>query len=1036
MDARRRRIGIETGGEEQMRALLAFTALAVSTSLALAQSGDAPLRTANAMLQRGLHAEAATEYESALRSLDKASARDEARYGLAMARYHTGEDAQALRALDELETGSRFQFRADADVLRVHLLFRQKDYVRAADAAQVAIKHQDHAAWPSSASLLVESLHRAGRHDQAVEAYSASASRLGKDVNSYRRASLLAGLSQSSIAKREADHLRAAELFAKAIPPQGRDDLSDIAMLRRAESLRRAGRTADALGAFRLALSRGGESVQADAMLSIAAMLRADGKAAEAIETLTALAEQHPGFQPQRVQFELGLAHIDNTTYAEASRALERAARTEDEALADDIAYWRAKADLRRDRPADAARRLTEAVGRYPQSELIAEMRYDRAVALERAGDTNAPAAFEEFLASHRDHPLAPDALYAQASLALKGGDTKRALSLAQRFQSRHADHPLTPNVRFLQGEAAYRRGEYADAASAFATLIEADDAPLAQQSRYRLGMSLHAVGRDDDAAEHLRAVAGGSDTKADFLPALFTLADIEFSAERWRDAERGFAQYLKATERKGEAADAATMKLALAQLRQGKTEESTSTLTGLLETWPRSEHAPHALFEIGQAHATAGRDDEATRVLNLLLERHESSRFTPHALRHLAAIAGRQGEAERAAFLYARAAETGGTELAKEIAVDRARALINAGKPEEAARLLQGMEGPARGWRVIALSRAGQNEPAVKLAIGFDAKSLPDQDRALYQYSVATSLRATGQTNQAAMMLASLARDGSAISAAAAIDLADVHIDAKRYAEAATLLEPIAKDNAAAAYKAAWARYQLSDHRAVIALLDGHDFGDLAGPAAMLAGESLLALKRGREAATRFTTAIARGGQSVDTDAALLRLGEAHAAAQDWAQSLRAYERHRSEQAKSPRWYMAEFGIGWAMENSGKPREAIPHYQAVIEKHKGDTAARAQFQFGECLFALGEHEEAVRELLRVDILHASPTWSAAALYEAGRCYEAMGKVGEARAQYRDVQDRFAESDWAKAAGERLAAIAGPGGARTIERGG
>ena len=219
-------------------------------------------------------------------------------------------------------------------------------------------------------------------------------------------------------------------------------------------------------------------------------------------------------------------------------------------------------------------------------------------------------------------------------------------------------------------------------------------------------------------------------------------------------------------------------------------------------------------------------------------------------------------------------------------------------------------------------------------------------------------------------------------------------------------------------------------------ALLDGHDFGDLAGPAAMLAGESLLALKRGREAATRFTTAIARGGQSVDTDAALLRLGEAHAAAQDWAQSLRAYERHRSEQAKSPRWYMAEFGIGWAMENSGKPREAIPHYQAVIEKHKGDTAARAQFQFGECLFALGEHEEAVRELLRVDILHASPTWSAAALYEAGRCYEAMGKVGEARAQYRDVQDRFAESDWAKAAGERLAAIAGPGGARTIERGG
>lgn len=132
----------------------------------------------------------------------------------------------------------------------------------------------------------------------------------------------------------------------------------------------------------------------------------------------------------------------------------------------------------------------------------------------------------------------------------------------------------------------------------------------------------------------------------------------------------------------------------------------------------------------------------------------------------------------------------------------------------------------------------------------------------------------------------------------------------------------------------------------------------------------------------------------------------------------------------------MAEFGVGWALENSGKPREAMPHYKAVTDKHKGDTAARAQFQLGECLFALKEHEEAVRELLRVDILHASPTWSAAALYEAGRCFEAMGKVGEARAQYRAVRERFAESDWATAAGERLAAIAGPGGTRTSGRGG
>jgi TolA-binding protein len=267
--------------------------------------------------------------------------------------------------------------------------------------------------------------------------------------------------------------------------------------------------------------------------------------------------------------------------------------------------------------------------------------------------------------------------------------------------------------------------------------------------------------------------------------------------------------------------------------------------------------------------------------------------------------------------------------------------------------------------------------------------------------------------------------------------------IDQKAFARAAELLEPIAASDATpatlrapAAYKAAWARYQLGEHRQVVALLEGRDMGELTGPAAMLHGESLLALKRGKDAARQFTIALDRRGQGVDAEAALLRLGEAHAQAQDWRPSQAAYERHRKEHDTSPRWYMAEFGIGWASENAGNPREAMPHYAAVAEKHKGDTAARAQFQLGECLFALGEHDNAVRELLRVDILHASPTWSAAALYEAGRCFEAMEKIGEARAQYRAVQERFPDSPWATAAAERLAAIAGPGGTRTSGRGG
>jgi TolA-binding protein len=666
-------------------------------------------------------------------------------------------------------------------------------------------------------------------------------------------------------------------------------------------------------------------------------------------------------------------------------------------------------------------------------------MRYDLAVALQRNGDNSASRAFERFLAAHPDHPMAPDALYARASLALDAGNAEQAALLASRFTSTYPTHPLAANARFLQGEAAYRRGEYRSAASAFATLLEVDDDSLARQARYRLGMSLHAQGRSEEAIKHLRAVTDGRQTRSEFLPALFTLAEIAFEAGDWPGAERGFGQYVQAAGHDGEGADAASMRLAIAQLRQGNTNDAIDTLGTLLSTWPGSTHAAHAQFELAQAYVSSGDDARAQLAFERLLDRHDDSRFAPYALRHMAAIASRAGDPQRAADLYQQAAERGGVELARDFALDRARALISAGQPRDAATLLNGMDGPARAWRVIALSRAGEHAEAIKLANGLGTTGLEAESASLYQYALATSLRNTGETERAAQVLATLATSQGPTSANAASDLADLLIASKDYARAADLLEPIASHDSlgsTATYKAAWARYQLNDHRKVVLLLKDKDLGEFTGPAAMLLGESLLALKRGREAAEQFEIALANTTEGVDPEAALLRLGEAHAASQDWRKSQAAYERHRREHDKSPRWYMAQFGIGWALENAGKPREAMPHYKAVADTHRGDTAARAQFQLGECLFALNEHEEAVRELLRVDILHASPTWSAAALYEAGRCFEAMGKVGEARAQYRAVQERFAESDWATAAGERLAAIAGPGGSRTSGRGG
>ena len=152
----------------------------------------------------------------------------------------------------------------------------------------------------------------------------------------------------------------------------------------------------------------------------------------------------------------------------------------------------------------------------------------------------------------------------------------------------------------------------------------------------------------------------------------------------------------------------------------------------------------------------------------------------------------------------------------------------------------------------------------------------------------------------------------------------------------------------------------------------------------------------------------------------AMLRLGEANVSLQRWLAAEDVYSRFVKRYSSDPRAYLAVFGRAWSLENQGRHDAAIEGYRAVIAQHDGETAARAQFQIGECLYAQKKYEEAVRELLRVDLVYAYPQWSAGALYEAGRCFEELDREADALAQFEQVVDRFGDTQWAELAQRRL----------------
>lgn len=270
-------------------------------------------------------------------------------------------------------------------------------------------------------------------------------------------------------------------------------------------------------------------------------------------------------------------------------------------------------------------------------------------------------------------------------------------------------------------------------------------------------------------------------------------------------------------------------------------------------------------------------------------------------------------------------------------------------------------------------------------------------------------------------------------------LGLAEIEADAERHEAAAALLRELrtlAESDGAvspavreqALYRLGVCEFELQHFAAAAAALETliRDYGQspFIASASYFCGESHFRAGRHAPAAEHFGRVVQSHASDDAYGPSLLRQGESLAQLQRWTKSEEAFATYLSRFADQPGAYQAQFGVGWARENQARHEEAIAAYRTVIDSHKGPTAARAQFQIGECLFAQNKFEEAVRELLKVDILFAYPEWSAAALFEAGRCFEKLGKSVEARNQFKQVDEKYGDTEWAAMARQQLSALA------------
>ena len=228
------------------------------------------------------------------------------------------------------------------------------------------------------------------------------------------------------------------------------------------------------------------------------------------------------------------------------------------------------------------------------------------------------------------------------------------------------------------------------------------------------------------------------------------------------------------------------------------------------------------------------------------------------------------------------------------------------------------------------------------------------------------------------------------------------------------------------AAYKLGWAYYrreQYDNARQTFAFLKGTYLdGELHSDAAFMEGESLLKLDKYKDAIAAYAQ-VKKPKRADLSVLALLHAAQAQEQLQQWQPALELLDAARKADAKEQYAPEILYEQGWVKQNLGQADAALELYEDVTRRSDGEVAARARFMIGEIYFEKKDHSEAIRNFFKVAYGYAFPEWQAASQYEAGRCFEVLGKTDQARQSYQEVVQKYPQTSKAGPAKERLAAL-------------
>ncbi|MBT5690211.1 MAG: tetratricopeptide repeat protein [Opitutae bacterium] len=783
-------------------------------------------------------------------------------------------------------------------------------------------------------------------------------------------------------------------------------------------------------------------------------------------------AKGNPALYVDDARFYIARSLLEMEEYKQADRKFSEMAKGETPNTAKANLWWGRVYSRRKDNYERSAQILGEYIKRLGNKArnlpIIDDIQFDYANAL--IGSKNpewnlAQAALQQIESRNKFGQMA-EVVAQRATCLHKIKDFKNSLERTDNFISGYADHPLLGDIQFLRAENLYLLNRGEEAAKAFALFIKSHkDHSNIFPAQMRLAQIHHLANRWDQALSSARPLLARKPEGRLFTQLSFVVGDCLFRQDKWKESTKPLEDFVgerveitKGDRRKitvGPNLDTALIQLAVAYDRSGEKEKALVHLLTLVDHYKSEKTTPHlplALSEQGRLAFQVGDLKRARIALErFLLEdkgnkepfRNTSPAQRPRVRYYLGWINASEKKHEEAAEHFSKVPHD--DPLGPDAAFQYGLSLINSEEFKLAAKHFPQMIKRFKSHEKLPLLiyysglSTAKEEDWVNAANYF--KQVTDNhsksefaDQALYEWAWAERARKKNKEATALYEKLLATHPKSPLVIKVKSELAELNIDSgaqeKVIAELTVTLETVEDESLRETIliQLASAHFKKGDHeisaKKFEELILKYKDSKLRGSMLFQAGESRFHLKEMVVARDHFTAAAKISGlDPILAETVTMRLGETQALTGEYKDAVNTYREFLKRFGESKWLRNAQFGLGFALENNNKHKEAITEYAKLVADTKRVDlwTVRARFQTGECYFNMQNYEQAITEFVNIEInFKKYPDWQAKSVLEIGRVLLAQKKREDAIQRFKDVITRYGKEKSALVARQYL----------------